>query len=342
MIKPNTVFVIGAGASYEANLPLGGALKTQISELTHLALSDIDAIYHSENPLFNKLRTLPIFSEDPNLLVRAFRQLSAGVPFLASIDSFLEVHKGDKHLQICAKAAISHEILRAEASSKLRTLGAEKFNPFEGAQLDDTWYLELAYMLFEKTTRDSFKKAFEPVSFVVFNYDRCVEWFLHRAIKGLYFLTDEGAEQALQSLKIVHPYGNVGETKWKSPDGPQFGDNALRWCLHGAERLNTFSEGCETSRMEAAHKWIQSARTIVFLGLSFHPENLALLKPEGASDVSRIIGTRRGISDSAYADIKNQLRNMYAHSGKAAVDVNLIDMRCVDFLRQERRSIVAI
>jgi hypothetical protein len=58
----------------------------------------------------------------------------------------------------------------------------------------------LAYILFEKTKRDNIKAAFEPVSFIVFNYDRCLEWFLFCALIGLYFLTDEAAQNALSHL----------------------------------------------------------------------------------------------------------------------------------------------
>jgi hypothetical protein len=45
------------------------------------------------------------------------------------------------------------------------------------------------------------------VSFIVFNYDRCLEQFLFHALQKLYGLESQEAFAMLTDLRIIHPYG---------------------------------------------------------------------------------------------------------------------------------------
>jgi hypothetical protein len=48
---------------------------------------------------------------------------------------------------------------------------------------------------------------------------------------------------------------------------------------------------------------VSDARTIVFLGFSYHPENMKLLGLEHAGNIEQIFGTGKGLSESDVAFI---------------------------------------
>ena len=42
----------------------------------------------------------------------------------------------------------------------------------------DTWLVKFMYMLGRGVPKENVREIFDNVSFIVFNYDRCVEFFL--------------------------------------------------------------------------------------------------------------------------------------------------------------------
>ncbi|MGO9682247.1 MAG: hypothetical protein ACLPTZ_06580 [Beijerinckiaceae bacterium] len=62
-----------------------------------------------------------------------------------------------------------------------------------------------------------------------------------------------------------------------------------------ASRIKTYTEQIEQSETLAEIRDVVSdAHTIVFLGFSFHPENMKLLGLEHATRVEQIFGTAKG------------------------------------------------
>jgi hypothetical protein len=54
-------------------------------------------------------------------------------------------------------------------------------------------------------------KLFENASFIIFNYDRCLEQFLVNALPRLYAISETEADSIVHNINIIHPYGSVGE-----------------------------------------------------------------------------------------------------------------------------------
>src|SRR5262249_4425534 len=109
------------------------------------------------------------------------------------------------------KAAIVKAILEGERGSKLAIVrdndGRESFRP---EKLANTWFLKFMYMLGRGIPKAEIKKLFANVSFIIFNYDRCVEDFLYHGLQKLYGIQEDEAAELVGSLNVIHPFGQVG------------------------------------------------------------------------------------------------------------------------------------
>src|SRR5260221_8834278 len=172
--------------------------------------------------------------------------IAAAMPQAQSIDNYLDAHQGNRKLELCGKLAIAQAILEAENKSKLKIDNAnlDKFERFSPQHVQDTWYERFFMLLTESVRRGGLTKLFDNVSFVIFNYDRCVEHFLYYSLQNYYRLTEQEAAQLLERLTITHPYGAVGRLPWQiDKAGVPFGvhQNDMR-LLEIAGQIKTFTE----------------------------------------------------------------------------------------------------
>ena len=134
-----------------------------------------------------------------------------------SIDDFLDQHRSDRYVNHYGKVAIARAILEAERGSKLYFkdqnihTGEDEFDPDKFA---NTWFSRFIYMLGRNVLRENVGQIFfDNVSFIIFNYDRCVEHFLQSALKRLYNIDEQDAITIVDKLRIIHPYGRVGSLR---------------------------------------------------------------------------------------------------------------------------------
>ena len=67
-------------------------------------------------------------------------------------------------------------------------------------------------MLVRGVPKENVSQIFDNVSFIVFNYDRCIEHFLLFVLQNAYGISDREAGKILvEKLRIIHPYGVVGD-----------------------------------------------------------------------------------------------------------------------------------
>lgn len=343
MFNKKTVVVIGAGASKEADLPLGVELKSRISRLTTF-IFEYGGFQDGDYDFYNELRRAPQFSQQTENLRVACAKVSRGINFVSSVDSFLEIHGVDPDIQICTKAAIAQIILKAEGSSKLAVDRSNIYNELQPGKLNGTWCQELAQILFEKVGSNNIEQAFAPVTFVVFNYDRCVEWLIFHAIQGLYFQDRATAAKLMKSARFLHPFGEVGAPSWLSggSSGEDLGADVRGRLVSVSNGIRTFTERVESmSCADAIGEAVSSAETLVFLGFSFHPECMALLRPlERGASAKRIFGTSLGMSKNDKESIERLLAKVFtSSSGSGPPEVKLDDLPCGEFLRQYKRSL---
>src|SRR5438445_3564984 len=121
MFKASNVIVVGAGASFEANMPDGRGLTSWIAstvgmQAEHYQVHPNDWTY--KNAIDLAMRASGEGDFDPyyqaSLLIRR------AMPQVTSIDNFIDMHRADKRVGLCGKLAIAQCILQAERQSLLK------------------------------------------------------------------------------------------------------------------------------------------------------------------------------------------------------------------------------
>ena len=170
-------------------------------------------------------------------------------------------------------------------------------------------------MLHENVNKNAVQSIFDNVSFINFNYDRCLEQYLFYALKEYYTLADQEADSLVKKLKIIRPYGSVGE--WSNTNTHKAGVVAFaeeRVDLFAiSKKIKTFSEQLEESdELKELRGLISNAEIVVFLGFAFHRQNMNLMRLE-QKDIStkRVYATAYGISPPDCAVLKEELQQFF-------------------------------
>jgi hypothetical protein len=319
-----TVFVVGAGASKEVGLPLGSELKRDIAGLLDIRYDDFGSRRVSGSGEIDAAFRIAAGQEEPssrdiNPYLHASWRIRDAMPQALSIDNYIDCQNGDARLELAGKLAIALAILRAEASSMLYVDQRREANPkpkFEN--LAKTWYGTWWQLLSENCRLADLPDRLGRVTFVTFNYDRCIEQFLLHACKNYYPLDDGQAAEVLKSLTVLHPYGSVGALPWmQHQNAIAFGQmpQSAEKLVSVARGLKTFTEGTddEASDIKLIRERVSTADRIVFLGFAFHELNVQLLLPKRGDDNSgsrSIYGTASGISPSDVEQITMEVTNL--------------------------------
>jgi hypothetical protein len=189
------------------------------------------------------------------------------MPQALSIDNFIDAHRGDDRMELCGKLGIVRSIVDAERRSSL-FVGDSQSDRMRFDKLSTTWYNGLMQLVSEGMTKTEINQLFENLSFIVFNYDRCIEQFLVHALKTYYALPDREAQDLTNELTIMHPYGSIGRLPWQ-PDsgrGLPFGGSSHD-LLESAQGIKTFTERIEDqAALDRIREEVRKAEVIVFLG----------------------------------------------------------------------------
>jgi hypothetical protein len=348
--NPNTLFVIGAGASKEAGMPTGKELIDIIAgKLNYRLESGVLRSGEGDADILDVLQQQTETREGIMALLEAAWRIRDGIIYSKSIDSFMDVHRHDERIQLCGKLAIVKSILEAERKSMLFV--DSDTGKFQNTNdLKNTWLFDFAKNLNDGVPKSEISRIFEKVTFVVFNYDRCFEHFMFHALQELYGIDEPAASEVMQGLNVIHPYGTIGELPWQSAEGIPFGFVANRANMeHMARRIKTYTEQIEKSEALGSLKTaVFKADTLVFLGFSYHPENMKLLTIDARGDTERVFGTAKGISAADIAIIQGQLRKMIGGKpldvggrGPESEQMFIKDETCAALLQEFSRSLFA-
>ena len=207
MIRKQTTFILGAGASVPYGFPTGLKLTEEI-------FNNLREIKNSKDKVQStQLAKLVYSSFTYNDIVDFYRLfLGAGAE---SIDSFLE--QRTEFIQL-GKILIAYNILEHENQILDST---SNFLP--GFENKDHWYRYLWQFLKAEATLDTFKG--NRLIIVTFNYDRSFEYYFQLVISNLFRIPLEAAFEMLQeSIKIIHLHGSVGNLyNIKEPNFVPFG-----------------------------------------------------------------------------------------------------------------------
>jgi hypothetical protein len=312
-----TAIIIGAGASAEIGLPIGDKLKQRISNFLNIKLNQNDNPIDKQGIfLRNCLQELsseylgnPMRWRD---LLGDVNLIKINMPLSTSIDHFLNTHNDNETLIKIGKIAITCCILEAERNSQLRfemdSIGDNTLSKLEG-----TWYVEFFKKITENCSFDQLYKRFENISFIIFNYDRCLEFFLLVSLSSYYNKSFEEVVHLLNTVVFIHPYGKIGNLPHFSNKSiiEYGGDLNPSDVINLSKEIITFTEGTENNKNDIDHikSNIKNSDRIIFLGYSFHSLNNDILgTQQNNKTTKRIFSTMYEISDSDVDVIKNEIR----------------------------------
>nr|WP_140404504.1 hypothetical protein [Sphingomonas sp. CDS-1] len=291
-----------------------------------------------------------VAAKDPahkeNKFLGSGRELAEAMDLAPSIDTFLHTHSANEEFKLLGKLGIARAILKAEAASKL---APRNDKPFKMRPMADTWYVSLAQHLFSGVAADNPKSAFENVSFIVFNYDRCLEIFLVRALCVYFQIPAREAVAIVAGLNIIHPYGSLGSLTEGDRHRAAFGDLDCN-LLSIAGRILTFSESIDDEELVQQIKvLVAEAETLVFLGFAFHEQNMKLLgddvpKQDKQSATQRVYATTHGLSASDAGVVKSQIAHLIRGRPQKARDnysIELFSGECRALFAEYWRSLSA-
>lgn len=316
MFSPQTVFVVGAGASCDFGFPTGDQLRDEISDVLRRFL---------KNPIsLDDTFTLAVrsASQGPQLNVEfeeyrsAAKRLGAALPLAISIDNLLHAHRHDHRMIMLGKLAICSIILGKERASPLFAAehlirGSIQVAITDTSEVAASWHLSLMRLLGMGKGLEEVESLFDNVAFVVWNYDRCLEHFLANAIMNYFQVDSDKAVKAMRNLSILHPYGAAGRLPWQDGAGPiaKFGDQRPP-LGEIAQSILTFTESADDGVRERTISLIQNAKTLVFMGFGFLPQNVELMTVQEWSNVERVFATTYGVGENDVNIIRSAVGKM--------------------------------
>src|SRR4051794_31412537 len=105
MLRSRTVFVIGAGGSFELGMPVGDTLRTLISEKMDLRFSDgwqMDGL--GDREILDALKSI---DRNVNPYLHECWKIRDGVILGHSIDNFIDAHRDNEKIKLLGKLAIT-------------------------------------------------------------------------------------------------------------------------------------------------------------------------------------------------------------------------------------------
>jgi hypothetical protein len=115
MLRRPTVLILGAGAGVDLDMLVGEKLSAEIADKLDIRFDDRDRLKSGPPEVTESLRR---FARGREINFNEFRQaavlIKQGVHYSGSIDSFINSHKHNEKLAVCAKLGIIHTIFAYE------------------------------------------------------------------------------------------------------------------------------------------------------------------------------------------------------------------------------------
>ena len=338
MIKAKTVLVVGAGASAELNLPTGEKLKELIRDRL-----DFD---RPDSQEFRALLQIYAVSQNwPKQTLNLTKSIRNGLVYAKSIDNFIRTHDANQELVEICKLTIAYVITKCEQGSFLTQDGALK----SIHNRHPVWLEVFAQNLFAELSVKQLHSTFSDLKIVCFNYDRCIEVYMQRAIADYFMVDSNYAQQLASQLEIIHPYGSLGSL-WGEAEIVEFAASHITSKLEvSAKNIRTFHEGVSNpeigNKIKSALLW---AETIVFLGFGFLAQNMELIKsapqPWPMSFV-KMFATAHGFSPENLNIACQDLRTLInAENDGSRVSLRVPDTarKCADLLDAHRAELFGL
>lgn len=324
LYRSRTTFVVGAGASLELGFPTGSQLKEEISKGLDIRFDRGSRPTRGDFAVAEALRQYADHhkgeAEQYNTYLEAGWHISRAMPQAISIDNFIE-NQEDKKVTAIAKLGIASCLIDAEKNCRLRfQRELNNVSTINWEEIQKTWIHPLMQTLTAGTKRSSADEIFNKIDFIVFNYDRSLEFYLTHSIANYYNMPIGEAHGIVAKANFMHPYGQIGKLRWQTEQLPimDFGTEDKSSLYEISRSILTFSEQIEDATyLDRIRSSIDHADQIVFLGFAFHDSNMALLKPQlRTRDTMRVIATAFGISSPDCDVIMDEIRDLCIREGE--------------------------
>lgn len=329
-----TVVVVGAGASCEFDFPSGVQLNGLIADQLKTSQDDWGNIYWVDRAVDGCFRSWDGLTAKE--LFQSTKTIREGIHFHQSPDDYLYAMGENQAVVAAGKVGIAASILKAERSSWLSKLHDGDVDHASQTLISQkqAWPLQLIGLRSPGLRAGEIERAFANLAFVNFNYDRCLEHLLYHGLRRTHQLSPEDSAGIVSGIRIIHPYGRVGDLPWQThKNALPFGGTYDGRLPEISDRIQTLTEARHTESELAEIKQIMSeARRVVFLGFGFHRQNMALLNPSRPSSQ----GWRADIMATVYLTSQS-LRGVFSKRIENAFETNLIklvDRGCQDFLSE--------
>jgi hypothetical protein len=335
------VIVVGAGASNEVGLPLGSGLMDSISTGLAFNFRGIDRGRGGSDLIMSAIEYLvyqqPGARNDFNEYLLACKTIFEAIQQALSIDNLVDALRGDDRLEICAKIAIANSILKAERESRLYT-ATNSSRSIDFSAVKNTWYARLWDLIAARSRPETVAERLSQIAIVTFNYDRCIEHFLHSSLQNFFRVSPQVATSLLSNLTIHHAYGQLGSLGWSMQgDAVPFGDQVEGARLVSiAKKLKTFTEGTDENESQVAdiRRYLHYAERVAFLGFAYDPQNLQLLYGTSGTPTkdrrTAVYGTAYKVSEPNRRAIHSALRLL---GGYGDNEIELVpDIKCEKLL----------
>jgi hypothetical protein len=254
MIQPNTVFVLGAGASIDYMMP-----KT--SDIRHLATT-LEMKSEVGTDLVHATRR----SREQFL---AFQRTMHASPYF-SVDAFLEKRPDEPDTQVIGKAMIAAAFMQRQIHPR----------PRQGDWIRHV----ILKMLDGAPAWPQFLN--NRVTFITFNFDRVVETIFEQTLPDAYPGVKQSDVWAFITPRVLHIHGVLPILP-----GPNQPGAYSEWLSKAIPSINVIHEaGSEEARTNARRALLQ-AHVVCFLGFGYHDENLKKIgfepgaKPAPTADI---------------------------------------------------------
>ena len=304
MITNPTVLILGAGASQPYGFPTGRELLLEICDIL-LGRTPTQSAQQF-------VRDMIACVDDAGHLERFRTQLYKSGK--SSVDAFLE-HRSE--FVAIGKLAIARALIPRECPDSL----------IETSRDSKSWY-ELLF--------NSLNSKFEDfgnnnLAILTYNYDRSLEEYLFTSLKNAYDRTDEETASTLQQIPIIHLHGQLGYHPSQGNDIPNTKSYSptienLRRHAEGIKIINEADP--QEQDFARAHKLLERARFVCFLGFGYDPVNLQRLKLPPTSEC-RYFGSTYGLGEGQRSTAINRLPGQRPNLRK----LGGTEHDCFDYLR---------
>ena len=338
MFNRQVVLVVGAGASHDRyGLPLGGILASSIAKDTDFYFENIlNRPTRGDADLFDEI-IFRRFNNDKaklDLYTQAGRKLSAALGSTISVDDALHQLSDYPEAIQLGKICIIRSILKAERNSTLKVQRGQ-LPPDAGK---DGWIEQIFSMAITGYKLSEVTHAFKRITFVNFNYDRCIEHYLFWSLQRLGLPSDDASE-TIRTLNIIRPYGTLGSVVPGVPSFLQFGAPPPSNPFDVISRIRTFADSDALHDKKTLSSALVGASLIAFLGFGFHPQNLKLLTLPADLQLrrTRVLATVMGVHRGNLHELESTLHRALRVDGDTMVET--YDMAASEMLQKLRMKI---